>query len=157
MTRNRVFAARRNRWQRVTAFVLLTVAAAPLSAQEIYRWVDGTGQVHFGTNPPADAVLDEVMPPPPPPIDDAAAAEQQQKFVDSHAARLKARDERLEASAKAEQEAEQRAEACRHARARISTLELNRRIVDQEGNTLDDTARLQRLEDARKRAAESCG
>lgn len=38
---------------RLSAILLLTVALAlPVGAAEIYRWTDGSGQVHFGATPP---------------------------------------------------------------------------------------------------------
>lgn len=38
---------------RLSAILLLTVALAlPAGAAEIYRWTDGSGQVHFGATPP---------------------------------------------------------------------------------------------------------
>ena len=130
--------------------------AGAVGAQQIYRWVDESGQVHFGTVPPADAVIDEVEPPPPPALDESSAERRREQFVEAHEEAEAARQKRLEALAKAEEEAARRAEACQNARQRVSTLELNRRIVDEQGNTLDDSARLERLENARQQAAENC-
>ena len=139
----------------VVAFIALLLAET-VHAQEIYRWVDEAGQVHFGTTPPADAVIDEVQPPPPPALDESSAKEQREQFLQAHEQAEAARQERLEASAKAEEEASRRAEACQRARQRVSTLELNRRIVDEQGNTLDDTVRLERLDNARQQVADNC-
>ena len=138
-----------------TGVVALLISGA-LPAQDIYRWVDETGQVHFGTTPPAGAVFDEVQPPPPPAMDESEAAQRSQHFVEAHEQAEAARQEQREASAKAEAQAAENAANCQRARERVGTLELNRRIVDEQGNTLDDSARLERLEDARKQVAEYC-
>lgn len=107
---------------RTACVALLTVAALTglaARADQVYRWVDAQGNVHYSQTPPPDAVtkakLVDVVPPPP----DITGVEQQQQLVKSMDAANQAQQQ---AAAAAQQQAEQKAQkqqACEAARKRL--------------------------------------
>lgn len=101
---------------------LLTVAALTCMsarADQVYRWVDAQGNVHYSQTPPPDAVtkakLVDVVPQPP----DVTGVEQQQQLVKSMDA---AKEAQQQAAATAQQQAQkktQKLQACEAARKRL--------------------------------------
>ncbi|HVA56042.1 MAG TPA: DUF4124 domain-containing protein [Gammaproteobacteria bacterium] len=101
---------------------LLTVTALTCMsalADQVYRWVDAQGNVHYSQTPPPDAItkakLVDVKPIPP----DSTGVEQQQQLVKSMDA---AKEAQQQAAASARQQAQQKAEkqqACDAAHKRL--------------------------------------
>jgi hypothetical protein len=63
------------------ALALLPAAVSAASTARNYKWVDESGQVHYGSHPPPGIKAEPVSAPPPPPtgaaLDGGAAASQQ--------------------------------------------------------------------------------
>lgn len=149
--------------------LLLSVAAflAPVSwaGDEIYRWVDEDGVVHFGDNAEGnpDAELVEVRgttginASPPPPAGAVSPAETPQPEVSP--AQQK-RDERAERRKEAAERQQQVAATCKVARERVATFEPSTRVIvrDEDGTVsrMDDEQRLSLLEEAKAYIAENC-
>lgn len=118
--------------RRQLAVALLTVTALVFMtarADQVYRWVDAQGNVHYSQTPPSNAVtkakLVDVEPPPP----DITGAKQQEKLVSSMNA---AEDARQKAAAAAQQQAQKKArkqQACEDARKRLQGYMQAHRVI----------------------------
>ena len=106
---------------RLCAAILLVMALACLGARadQVYRWVDAQGNVHYSQTPPPNAVTQakrvDIVPQPA----DITNAKQQQQLVKSMAA---AREAEQKVADTAKQKAEQKAQkqqACEQARKRL--------------------------------------
>ncbi|MDE2235286.1 MAG: DUF4124 domain-containing protein [Gammaproteobacteria bacterium] len=106
---------------RMGAAILLVMALASTGARadQVYRWVDAQGNVHYSQTPPPNAVTKakrvDIVPQPA----DITGAKQQQQLVKSMA---DARQTELQAANAAKQQAEQNAQkqqACEQARKRL--------------------------------------
>ncbi|MGB9429267.1 MAG: DUF4124 domain-containing protein [Gammaproteobacteria bacterium] len=111
---------------------------AVAQADQVYRWVDAQGNVHYSQTPPPGAVtkakLVDVEPPPP----DPTGVQQQQKLVTSVNA---AAAEQQTAAAKAQQEAEKKAQQqqrCDAARKQLQGYMETHRVI-ANGNSANPT------------------
>ncbi|KXU38553.1 hypothetical protein AXE65_12815 [Ventosimonas gracilis] len=143
--RNRVFIA-----------ALLLVCSASVSAQQIYRWVDEKGSVHFGAQPPQGVEAERISAKAPRPSGVAAPAANKASGV------MDAKQQEIELQVKnevAEQEAERKM-FCEQTRTNLAQLRNNPRLsyVDEEGKThiLSDEERQQRLNDAEQSVKDFC-
>ena len=140
-----------------------TVWASQSAAQEeIYRWVDDKGVVHFGDRPPQQADVEKISIPESQiqpsegsdPVDQEASQSPQPNLAQQ------LREERAEARKKREANAEVTVESCAKARELVSQLEPSTRvIVEYEDGTvtrLDDNERLDTLGKAKTFIAENC-
>ena len=95
------------------------LALAAAQAQQVYRWVDSQGQVHYSQTPPPNATskaeLIEVAPPPP---DPTGVAEQKQ-LVKSVAAADAAKQKAAEQAAQAAAKKARQQQACDAARRHL--------------------------------------
>ncbi|MGA9853077.1 MAG: DUF4124 domain-containing protein [Gammaproteobacteria bacterium] len=125
-----------------TLLLTLCLAAAlalmTAQAQEVYRWVDAQGNVHYSQTPPPNAVtkaqLVNVEPPPP----DPTSVKQQQELVKTVNATDAAQQK---AAAKAQQEAEKRSQqqqACETARKQLQQYMEAHRVITN-GNSANPT------------------
>jgi len=147
----------------ITAFLIWVPDT--LAEDEIYRWVDKDGVVHFGNRPPENGVAESVsipqsasvntQVPANPPANDAG---QPEKPPPSLAQQL--RDERAEARQKKEERDKVISEACAQRRTLVSQLEPSTRVMVQlEDGTvsrLDDNVRLETLNEAKTYIANNC-
>jgi hypothetical protein len=146
------------------AAALVAIAPGSLAADEVYRWVDEDGVVHFSDSAegiPNDAeVIDvpsesrgqaETMPP-------ATTTAPQAEEGPSYAQQR--RDERAEARRKAAEERQQIEATCAEARSRVAALEPSTHVlVEGEDGTvkrLEDDARLELLDEAKAYIAQNC-
>jgi len=147
---------------------LLLCVAAPASAQ--YKWVDSSGKIHYSDKPPPGNIQTEKLRPPPRPSvpapgaakDDPSKsgpktlAEQEQAFRKRKAEGAKTQEEQ----AQKDNEARERAENCRRARAVVANLELGGRQtrIDEKGERvfLSDQEISQATARARQDAAAAC-
>ncbi|MCA1924802.1 MAG: DUF4124 domain-containing protein [Thiobacillus sp.] len=140
-------------------FFVCALFALP-AAGELYKWVDGSGKVHYSDQPPTVGAQT---------VRGASAAEAaiSEQATQSLSAREQAYQKRLkedeEAKAKAGKEAEQarlKRENCDKARNNLVTLQNKTRVYST--NTagqrvyLDDRARAQALASSQKAVAENC-
>lgn len=96
---------------------LLVLAVA--QAQQVYRWVDAQGNVHYSqTPPPADTTRTTVIELAPPPPDPTGVAEQKQ-LVKSVAAADAANQQAADKAAQAAAQKAQQQQACDAARRQL--------------------------------------
>ena len=129
---------------------LLLLACAAAAADQVYRWVDKDGKVHYSQTPPANAATSvqpvQVNAPPPDPTGLQSAQVLQKQLADKN---QKAAD-----AAKAAQQdaalAAQKKQQCDDLHSRMLTLQNSGRAttVDAQGNVtyLDDDARNKQIQ-----------
>ena len=157
-----------------TFFVIIINAAftiwTPQSAaqDEVYRWVDENGVVHFGDRAPRQQEAEVVSIPqtsgislqPPSGPETAESASPADEQEPQPSAAQQARDARAEARLVRETKAEVTANNCKTAREVISQLEPSPRVnVTHEDGTvtrMDDNDRLEELARAQAFVAENC-
>lgn len=149
--------------------VLIATLANPATeasaADEIYRWVDENGVVHFGDRPPANATA-EILSIQPSTSSDTATAPDSDSADPGTPAEPQpsaAQQKRAERAGKrAELEANEKiiAEACAQRRTIVSQLEPSTRVmVQMEDGTverMDDNVRLETLNEAKTYIADNC-
>jgi len=152
----------------VTYFMIISIGtfmlwAPQLAAQEeIYRWVDDDGVVHFGDRPPEQAEVETISIPQnvsqpstgSDPYSQYEADETKPKTVQQM------RDERAEVRQEKEAEAKAMAKSCEKAREVVSQLEPSPRVmVTHEDGTvtrMNDNDRLETLGKAKTFITENC-
>lgn len=120
---------------RAVATLLLTALLMPAGAADVYRWVDESGQVHFGDRPPAKGAEQLTVPSSPPAAADGARLERTRRLLDAFAAeRAERREERAEAAARKAA----RQQRCAQARRNRASFENASRVVryDDAGNRI---------------------
>jgi len=147
--------------------VSMTWAADALAEEEVYRWVDEDGVVHFGDRPPANTAAESVaipqsagvsaQPSPSSSVDSdspESSAEPQTSFAQQQ------RDLRAKNRAEAEEKEKVIAAGCKKSRLLVSQLEPSTRVmVEMEDGTvtrLDDNVRLEKLNQAKSFIADYC-
>jgi len=120
---------------------LLSLAALTLMtarADQVYRWVDAQGNVHYSQTPPPDAVtkakLVDVEPPPP----DPSAVKQQRKLVESVNAADAAQQKAADAAQQQAQEKARKQQTCEAARKRLQGYMEAHRVITN-GNSAKPT------------------
>lgn len=150
-------------------FVLVTSLAQTAAAATVYRWVDASGQIHFGQVPPKGVRYDIIESHGAArSVDSAGEApassgpsmdERTQQFLQRREAENTAREE---AKAKAKQEKETAQRKCREARDRATFLEERtaRRLVvpAEDGNLarMEEDEFMQRLNAAKEQVDTHC-
>jgi len=141
---------------RVFIVALLLICSAGVSAQQIYRWVDEKGSVHFGAQPPQGVQAQRISAKAPNPGSVAAPSANKASGV------MDAKQQEIELQVKnevAEQEAERKM-FCEQTRTNLAQLRNNPRLsyVDEAGKThmLTDEERQQRLADAEQSVKDFC-
>lgn len=149
----------------VFLFTLPFLATDAMASDEVYRWVDENGVVHFGDQPPAETAAEEVTiqpfisnnassPSGSAPTDSGQSPEPQPSVAQQ------IRDERAKKRAEIEENKKMVAEACAQRRELVSQLEPSTRVmVQMEDGTvtrLDDNVRMETLNEAQTYIAENC-
>ncbi len=132
------------------------VASGGVAANEIYKWVDEDGNVHYEDRP-SGATSEQVVALSYKRTDSAAVQKRVDTFAEKQAARQEARttaDAEAQKAADAEAEAEANRQKCENYRAQLQTMlqaaRLYRETPDGEREYLDDAQR----EEARTRGEE---
>ena len=145
---------------------LLFLAMDVMADNEIYRWVDENGVVHFGEQPPQKGDAQSVSIPQSAGIDanpspDAIPANPEDPLEPQPSVAQQRRDARAEIRAETEENERIVAEACAQRRTLVSQLEPSTRVmVRMEDGTvtrLDDNVRLETLDEAKTYIANKCG
>jgi len=143
---------------RVFIAALLLVCSASASAQQIYRWVDEKGSVHFGAQPPPGVDAQPIKAKAPSPGSVVAPAPNNK----AKGGVMDAKQQEIELQVQnevMEQEAERKM-FCEQTRTNLAQLRNNPRLsyVDEEGKThiLSDEERQERLDDAEQSVKEFC-
>jgi hypothetical protein len=147
-----------------TLFTLAALVLFSLTAQAgLNKWVDAEGNVHYSDAPPQNVKTQSV-----PNIAGTGQAAapvtySSKSYVEREAELKKSKQEKTEANEKKERQeaqAEEKKRNCAAAQQNLRVLEEGTRIVTYDANGertyLDDTAREQRLNDARKAASNHC-
>lgn len=143
---------------------MLVLALFALNAHAgLSKWVDADGKVHYSDTPPPDAAAQTVPDFVGKGAADAAASSVPKTYIERDAEWKKARQQKDDA-AKKQAEQDKQAEAkksnCAAARENARILEDSPRISTYDTNgertIMDDTARAQNLENARKAIRENC-
>ena len=144
----------------------LTMWAPQSAAQnDVYRWVDEDGVVHFGDRPPKQNAAEKISMPENHVISAQPSAESAD--VDPMDAQdpqpsvaQQIRDERADARREREAMATATAESCTKARAVISQLEPSPRVIvrNEDGSVsrMDDDYRVETIDKAKAFIAENC-
>ncbi|MBU6469799.1 MAG: DUF4124 domain-containing protein [Gammaproteobacteria bacterium] len=105
------------------------LAFSAAQAQQVYRWVDAQGNVHYSqTPPPAGATKAKVIEVAPPPPDPTGVAEQQQ-LVKSVAAADAAQQKAAQEAAQAAAKKAQQQQACDAARKQLQAYMDTHRVI----------------------------
>lgn len=138
----------------ILACSVLLALSTGATAGQIYKWVDGQGNVHFGSQPPegqeAASVNPNISQPkvaPPQPKAAAESGDKQQEAV----------DEKVKQDV-AKQEAE-RKKYCEAVRGNLAQLRNNPRVRVEEGGEmrrLTEEERQSRIAESEKAIAENC-
>jgi hypothetical protein len=144
---------------------LLFLAMDVMAGNEIYRWVDENGVVHFGEQPPEKGNAQSVSVQQSAGIDanpstDATPANPEDPLEPQPSVAQQRRDERAEKRAEREENERITAAACAQKRTLVSQLEPSTRVmVRMEDGTvtrLDDNVRLETLNEAKTYIANNC-
>lgn len=138
--------------------LLLALMAGPAAAEGVYKWVDAQGRTHFGSRPPPGQKTEELNSPASTP--EAAPAQGghswQEQLELSNQRRQQAR-EKEQATAKTDQENQQR---CLAARSALDSLERGgaRYYLNAQGEReyIDDAQRQSARDLAAQRVATYC-
>ncbi|MCP4128335.1 MAG: DUF4124 domain-containing protein [Gammaproteobacteria bacterium] len=141
--------------------LLIIILLATGASAGIYRWVDESGQVHFGARPPVDVsdsnevvIRNQAPASEPEPVDRKQARD---RYLEQ---RQRERTEKREAAAKQRQEKAQQEKRCRYARNKLNEyLEhgvLYDRLPNNEKRYLTDQEREQEIAQVRREVDRWC-
>ena len=158
------------------AGLLAMIVSGGLAADEVYRWVDENGVVHFSdsaegipnaevvdvpSDPPSQALTMPPTTPAAPQAEAEADAEAGAEAESEPSYAQQRRDARAEARRKAAEERQQVEATCMEARSRVATLEPSTNVlVEADDGTvtrLEDDKRLELLAEAKAYIAQNCG
>jgi len=137
------------------AALAITVGGGAM-ANEIYKWTDADGNIHYGDRP-SDTQNEELMAMSYRRTDPSVVQQEIQKQADSITARQEARTAAAEEAKKAEAKAAEAAEnqkKCESYRARLQTFIQSRRLYRQDENGERVYLDEQQTQDARRRVEE---
>lgn len=147
----------------IVTFAIL--ATDSVAENEIYRWVDENGVVHFGDQPPANTAAGKVSVQTSKistaPSSSAATLEEPSPlFEPEPSAAQKIRDERAERRAEIAENKRITEETCAQRKAVVSQLEPSTRVLvrleDGTVTRMDDDVRLETLNEAKSYIAQNC-
>lgn len=127
----------------------------------VYKWVDASGQTHFGDRPPATAASREITVRAALDSEDAVARERHEKMTEFLEQQQEERKARQAADAQAEERATKRAEVCRKLQARLkflASVSTFYNLNDQGERVFVNEAENARIrEDFRQKVKRTCG
>lgn len=137
---------------------VLALMATAAAAQDVYKWVDEQGRMHFSSTPPVGkrAAKLEIQPTPAEPVGPSRARTWQEQLQQSNERREQAQKAELE-TASQQKEGEQR---CLAAQRNLDVLRKERPVyrVNGQGDReyLEDSQRAAAMEAAQQRVALHC-
>ncbi|HEX7964624.1 MAG TPA: DUF4124 domain-containing protein [Gammaproteobacteria bacterium] len=139
----------------------LALAAGLASADQVYKWVDKDGHVHFSQMPPAgtgvQAQTVDVKPPPPDPTGLANSQNLQQQIAD----KKKAEQKDPQREQEEQEQKQQQKERCDGLREKLNVLNAGGRAtsVDAKGNVtyISDEEREKQMAQLESQIEKSCG
>lgn len=141
---------------------LVTTATDATAIDNVYRWVDEQGNVHFGDKPPENTKAEVIDIQPGPAISSQPVAETAPVATDAQPSR--AQQQRDERATRRKEDAEQQqalAAGCAQRHQLVSQLEPSTRVMVKDIETgqvtrMDDNERLKVLGEAKVYIAENC-
>ncbi len=118
----------------ISALMLAALVAGGSLANEVYRWVDKDGNVHYSDRPPEEGRVDVMdMPKSPPPSAGQTAAVTEARETELTQWEHAQQSARKRAEEEAAQESEEtlRAENCEKARVRLASYSTARRVYEE--------------------------
>lgn len=139
----------------------LALLAAPAGA-DLYKWVDAQGRVHYSDKPPPNTAQKSSTVRAPAAASAPAASAPQQKTLKEQELEFRQRQtEEAEAAAKAQKEADMRAQNCTNARGNLATYTEGGRVVrfnaQGEREYLSDEDRAREIERWQREVNRWCG
>lgn len=150
----------RNRSARLlVCCLLLVLAAPPLGAARIYRWVDDEGVVHYSANPPTEETYERLEGAPPPADDPEQRREQVEALRREIEGTISERRQQREQRATERARAQERAARCQRLRSMREKLANSPQVRDSsEGyRVIPYEERQRKLEQFDRRIEEDCG
>lgn len=143
-----------------TLFWILLPALAwqlPAAAEELYRWVDADGKVHFGDRPPQDAAVESIEAKLKP--INRADATRREDFPDTRRAQQIEQQYQSEKRLQYQQQARRAQQVCSRARRELEILKGPVYFVDAEGNesTISERERQAQARALEAQIREYCG
>lgn len=108
------------------AVLVVSVAA---QAQQVYRWVDAQGNVHYSQTPPASTGIKAALVEVAPPLPDPTGVAEQKQLVKSVAKADAAQQQAAEQSAQAAAKKAQQQQACDAARKQLQGYMETHRVI----------------------------
>lgn len=149
---------------RLTASISVAIAIAAFSlsagADQVYRWVDKDGHVHYSQTPPSSTGVNaqtlNIAPPPP----DPTGLQNDQKLAQQAQDRDKQSQDAQKKDQAAQQQLEQQKKECDYLQQRLQVLEQSARIatVDAQGNKsyVSDSDRAKQEQDLQDQLNKNC-
>lgn len=151
----------KSRMLHLGAMLCLLAAGGTVLADQVYRWVDKNGVVHYSQTPPpstnaATAKTVDISVPPP----DSFGAKSDQALINAQAAQNKNAQEAAQKAQAAEAQKAQLQKACEAEKAQLQQMQDARRVsmTDSKGETQYMTGddRLKAIDDLQKRIDKDC-
>ncbi len=142
--------------------ILALTGSGGVAANEIYKWIDEDGNVHYEDRP-SGAASEQRLALSSKPTDNGAVQKRAEAFAERQEAREEARaaaDAAAQTAEEAEAEAEANRKKCEDYRAQLQTIQLEaplyREKPDGEREYLDDTQREEARARTQEKIAEYC-
>lgn len=144
----------------ISAAILVAVFSLSAGADQVYRWVDKDGHVHYSQTPPSSTVVNaqtlNINPPPP----DPTGLQNDQKLAQQAQDRDKQTEDAQKKDQAAEQQREQQKKECDYLQQRLQLLEQSGRVatVDAQGNKnyISDDDRAKQEQDLQDQINKTC-
>lgn len=140
--------------------IFLLVAAGPVVAAEVYRWVDDEGVTHYTSTPPPDRDADKVDASNPPADDPETRRKEIEDLSESNKVHIYKKRLEREAAERRENELAQRRAHCNRLRDQRQTLLTSPQVREhgEDGpRVLSQEERERKLEEIERRIEERCG
>lgn len=142
---------------RALLFFACATLAASAGAQQLYRWVDVDGKVHFGDRPPAEAQaesLDGKLKPV-----NGAEPTRHQDFPDTSRAQAIEQEYTARKQSQQSRSLQQQQIACQRARRQLHILQGRVYFVDEDGkeSTISERQRQQEAQQLEAQIRQHCG
>lgn len=145
----------------ISVALLLALSGAAAFADQVYRWVDKDGHVHYSQTPPTSTgVTAQSVNIAPPPPDPTTLRNEQTLAKQIDAKNKQAQDAQQQAQADAQKQAQQK-QQCDSLRSRLQILLQSARLatVDAQGNKtfISDDARAKQEQQLQDQISKDCG
>ena len=145
----------------ISAAALLAAAGMAASADQVYRWVDKDGHVHYSQTPPASTAMNAETVNITPPTPDPTTLQNEQKLAQQIQDQNKQNQDNQQ---KAQQDAQQKAQQqqqCDAMNQRLQLLVQSGRVasIDAQGNKnyISDDDKAKQIQDLQNRISKECG